>query len=53
METPGNFKQIYFKIIFWLQPFHEIQIRTAPFLQFLKKLGSRNGHSELYSGDPS
>ena len=33
-ETPGNFKQIYFNMIFWWQPSREIQLCAAPFKQF-------------------
>ena len=35
-ETPGNFKQIHFNMVFWLQPSHEIRLCAAPFLQFLR-----------------
>ena len=47
METPGNFKQIYFNIFFWLQPYWEIRSCAAPFLQFLRKLCSWDYHLAL------
>ena len=47
MDTPENSKQIYLNTIFWLQPFREIRVCAATFLQFLKKLISRDGHLAL------
>ena len=43
METHGNFKQMYFNMVFWLLPSREIWL-CAAHLQFLRKLGSRDGH---------
>ena len=34
MEMPGNFKQIYFNMVFWLQSSHEIQ-----FLRVFEEIG--------------
>ena len=44
METPGYFRQIYFNVVIWLQSSREIQFSAAAFLQFLRKLGSWDGH---------
>ena len=44
-ETPGNFNQIYFNMLFWLQPSREIRPCAVPLLQILRKLSSRGGHS--------
>ena len=34
METPGNFKQISFNMVFWLQPSRKIRLCAVPILQF-------------------
>ena len=47
METPGNFKQMYFNMIFWLQPSREIRLYAAPFLQFSGKIGSQYDNKAL------
>ena len=44
MKTPGNYKQIYFNMVFWLQPSCEIRLCATPFFHFLKKLGPWDGH---------
>ena len=48
MDTPGNFKQIYFEMVFWLQPSCKIWLYAAPFLQFFEEIGFSLTSAEIF-----